>query len=284
MTPMGARAVLFAGLVCVSTSGPFFVMSGMDPYAVVLLRMGLSAPILLGAAALRGELRVARGSTRRIVLGALLLVGHFVLWVKAFELTNYASNLLLLVAQPVMAAVVAVRRGERRATGLVPSIALALLGLGVIAGGDFALGGRALLGDALCIVAGAAITFFYVVTEKARAETPITTLMGICFAIGAVVVTPLVWLAGVPVVDYPIASWGWLAALVLITTIVGHSLMNIAARYVELFTLNIVIVLEPAIAIGLGALLFETAILPPTLIGGAFLIASVVLGLRRSTS
>ncbi len=276
--------MLFAGLLCVSTSGPFYVMSGMDPYAVVLLRMGLSAPLFLGWSAARGELRVARGEGGRLVVGALLLALHFVLWVKAFQLTDYASNLLLLVAQPVMAALVAVRRGERTGRGLVPSVALAVIGLSIIAGGDFALGGRALLGDLMCIIAGAAITLFYIVTRAARAGTPLGTFMGLTFAIGAAAVAPLVGLAGVPVARYPAPAWAWLGALVLATTVAGHGLLNLAARHVGLFTLNIVIVLEPAIAILLGALLFGATIDALTVIGGLFLVAAVVFGLTPTRS
>jgi drug/metabolite transporter (DMT)-like permease len=282
--PGPAHALLFAGLVCVSTSGPFFVMSGMDPYAVVLLRMGFSAPLFLGWSAARGELRVAPGEGGRILAGALLLALHFVLWIKAFQLTDYASNLLLLVAQPVMAAVVAVRRGERTGRGLAPSILLAALGLAIIAGGDFSLGGRALVGDLMCILAGVAITFFYVVTRAARAGTPLGTFMGITFAVGAAAVAPLVWIAGVPVTRYPAPAWGWLAALVGVTTVAGHGLLNLAARHVSLFTLNIVIVLEPALAILGGALLFGATATPLVVVGGLFLVAAVVAGLTPPRS
>src|SRR5262245_25484474 len=120
-----------------STSGPFFIMARMDPYALVLWRMGLSAIVFLATAAARGELRVATGETGRIVAGAVLIALHFNLWVKAFGLTDYASNLLLLVAQPVMAAVLSVKLGERSGRGVPVSIALAVAGLALIAGGDF---------------------------------------------------------------------------------------------------------------------------------------------------
>jgi drug/metabolite transporter (DMT)-like permease len=275
-----AHAALFAGLVCVSTSGPFYVMTGMDPYAVVLLRMGLSAALFLAFAALRGELRVARGEGGRLVAGALLLAFHFLLWVKAFQLTDYASNLLLLVAQPVMAAVVAVRRGERTARGLAPAIVLATAGLAIIAGGDFALGPRALVGDLMCVVAGVTITWFYLVTRAARAGTPLATFMGTTFAIGAAATLPLVWATGVPVVGHPAPAWGWLAALVVVTTVAGHGLLNLAARHVSLFTLNIVIVLEPAIGILLGAVLFGARAGAAAIVGGLLLMAAVAVGIR----
>ena len=255
-------------------------MTHMDAYAVVLLRMGLSAVVLLAWAAVRGELRVAQGELGRLVGGALLLCGHFLLWVKAFDLTDYASNLLLLVAQPVMAAVVSVRMGERSRRGVGLSLALATGGLLLIAGADFTLGGRALLGDAMCIVAGVLITMFYVVTRQARAGTPLSTFMGLTMAIGAIGAAPVVALTGAPVLAYPASSWIWLGLLVAVTTIAGHGLTNLAARHVALFTLNIVIVLEPAIALAMGWWLFDATIAPVTVAGGALLVASVIFGLR----
>jgi drug/metabolite transporter (DMT)-like permease len=64
----------------------------------------------------------------------------------------------------------------------------------------------------------------------------------------------------------------------------GHGLMNAAARGVRLFTLNIVIVLEPPIGILLGMLLLGTP--PPTAVqmaGGVVLAAAVAvaIGPRR---
>src|SRR5262245_11073183 len=93
-TSIGGHAALVAGLVCVSTSGPFLRMTGMDAYAVAFWRMVLSAALFLAWAAVRGELRVAPGHVRRLVLGGVLLAAHFALWIKAFDLTNYASNLV----------------------------------------------------------------------------------------------------------------------------------------------------------------------------------------------
>lgn len=254
-------------------------MAHMDAFAAVLLRMVLSSVVFLGYAAVRGELRVAKGEHGRLILGALLLTTHFLLWVKAFDLTDYASNLLLLVSQPVMAALVAVRLGERSGRGMWASIALSVAGLVLIAGGDFALGGRALLGDAFCIAGGVAITFFYVVTRQARAGTPLAAFMGLTFAYGSIATVPVILIAGTNVVDYPAVSWVWLGLLVGVTTIAGHGLTNLAARHVPLFTLNLVIVLEPAIAIAMGSVMFGARLDAITVVGGALLIASVIVGL-----
>jgi drug/metabolite transporter (DMT)-like permease len=270
------QLALFAGLFLVSTSGPFIKMAHFDAYATVLWRTTLAAPLFLVFAR-----RVAPEHRGRLVLGAVLFAAHFLLWVKAFDLTDFASNLLLLVAQPVIAAALGARLGEPPTARTWLSVGLALAGLAIIAGGDFALGPRALAGDAMCIAAGLAITLFYVVTRDARADTPLAAFMGWTMVCIALISLPIVLLAGAPgslTVTSP-ARWGWMLALVVLTTVAGHGLMNLAARRVTLFALNIVIVLEPAIAIAMGALLFKARVTALQLGGGALLAAAVIVGL-----
>jgi drug/metabolite transporter (DMT)-like permease len=276
-----AYLVLFAALFLVSTSGPFLVMAHLDAYAAVFLRMALSAPLFLGWAAWQGKLQVPAAQRGPLVVGALLLTAHFCLWIRAFDLTDYASNLLLLVAQPMLAALLGRRLGQTTTRRTWISIALATVGLVVLAGADLSLGLRALLGDLLCILGGLAITLFYVVTREARARVPIVTFMGCTMAVGTVAMLPVLLLTDTRLAGYPAAAWGWLGALVLLTTVFGHGLMNVAARRVDLFTLNLVIVLEPAIGIAIGALLWGATITFWQLIGGIVLCASVIVGLQR---
>src|SRR5262249_26341344 len=128
---------------------------------------------------------------------------------------------------------------------------------------------------------GLAITLFYVVTRKARTATPIDAFMALVMLMCAVGAAPVVAAARAPVVSYPPRAWAWLAALGVLTTVSGPGLLNLAARHVKLFTINVIIVLEPAIAIALGALLFGARVTPLQIGGGALLAAAVVIGLRH---
>ena len=280
MNRAASHLVLAAALVLVSTSGPFLRLAGMDAFAMVFWRMALAAPLFLGWAALRGELRLERRDVLPIVIASLFLAAHFCLWIKAFDLTDYSSNLLLLVFQPVIAAFLGIRVGEKPTGRTWLSIALATVGLAVIAGGDFALGPRALLGDAMCILGDLGIALFYVVAREARARTPLPTFMGTVMAIGALVTLPVAFVAGSPLVGYRPGAWGWVAALVILTTVGGHGLMNLAARHVRLFALNVVIVLEPAIGILIGVFFFPVAVRPLQIAGGALLAIAVWIGVR----
>ncbi len=289
-----AWAALFVGLVLVSTAAPFIRLTRMDPFALVLLRMGIAAPLFLLAGVLlcrgvRTGLTLPREHLPRVALGGVLLAAHFLLWIKAFDLTSYSSNLLLLIAQPVMAALLGSRVGERPTRETWIALGLSLVGLGAVAGADVALGWRALLGDLCSILGGVAISFFYVETRAARAAMPVATFMGWTMIFGAATALPVVLAAGVPlgpraeaasVLGWTPSPWLWLAGLVVVTTMGGHGLMNAAARGVRLFTVNIVIVLEPPLGILLGmAMLGEAPPTPVQIAGGAVLAAAVVVAL-----
>jgi drug/metabolite transporter (DMT)-like permease len=279
MTPRLSYVALFAGLVLVSTAGPFIVASGLPVAALVFWRQAIAAGLLLALAAARGRLVVTRAELAPLVAGALLLTSHFLLWVQAFELTDYGSNLLLLVAQPILAALLGPLVGERLGQRVPLALALAITGLALIAEADLRLGPRALAGDLLCILAGGAIALFYVVTRRIRAALPLETFLGATFGLGALFALPAALATGVPLAGYGAKGWSLLAALVVLTTLGGHGLMNLAARGVPLFTLNLVIVLEPPIGLLLGIPLVGATLSGRQAAGGAVLAAAVVVGL-----
>src|SRR5882724_653970 len=249
---------LFVALFAVSTSGPFFVMCRIDAYAAVFWRTAIAGTIGLAIAAQRRTLRwsTIAPHLRSIVVAGLMLGTHFLLWVKAFDLTDYASNLLLLVSQPVLGAFIGARLGETLSRNAFLALGLSVVGMLLIAGGDFRLGPRALLGDALCITAGGVIALFYVAAREARRALPLEVFMGSVMLAAASLALPVALLSGVPLGGYAGRSWAWLGAIVVVTTLGGHGLMNYAARYVPLFTLNLIIVLEPVVSIAFGAALF----------------------------
>ncbi len=279
-------AILMVGLVFVSTAGPFFVMSKLDAYAAVFYRTLFAGGLGLGLAYARGALSwpVMRLHARGLILGGLLMGAHFLLWIKAFDLTDFASNMLLLVAQPVIATMLGAALGEPAPRLAWLAIGTASAGMLLIAGADLTLGPRALLGDGLCIIAGGLIALFYVVARDARRALSMDAFMGVTMLVAAVLALPVAYFAGVPLTGFSAESWYWLGAIVLVTTLGGHGLMNLAARDVSLFTLNLVIVLEPPIAIGLGALLFGASITSLQAAGGVLLAFAVAIGLYEKPS
>ena len=271
------QVALVLGLLAISTSGPFFVMAKMSAFSAVFWRTALAGLLAVGVASLRGTLQLQplREHRQALLLSGALLGVHFMLWVKAFDLTDYASNLILLVAQPVWSALLERMRGIALPLRTPLVLAMSLVGMLLVAGGDIALGPRALLGDLCCIVAGLVIAVFFVIGRAARQALALDAFMGVTLLIAAATALPVVLIAQDSLFDYPEASWYWLAGIVVITTLGGHGLLNAAARSLSLFTVNIAILLEPVLSIALGALMFGADITGIQIAGGVILIASV---------
>lgn len=279
MTRFFDYLILFVSLVLVSTAGPFLVASEMDVLATVSIRLIVSAAVFFAWAMMRAQIRVPKGHMGRVVAGAALLVAHFVFWFKAFDLTDYASNMLLLVAQPIFAALLAPVFGESINKKAWFAVGIAVVGMLIIAGGDLSLGPKALLGDLLGVMGALAIALFFGVTKNTRHAMPMPTFMAWTFGVGALMVTPIAIAAGDRFTGYSMQAWGWMAALIVLTTLIGHGLMNVAAKRLELFPLQVVIVLEPPIGIALGAVIFGAGYTNIHLIGGLVLSSAVVIGL-----
>jgi drug/metabolite transporter (DMT)-like permease len=286
---MHPYAWLVTGLLLVSTAGPFIKLARMDAFALVFLRLACAGPLFLAWAAAAGRpLGLPREHRARVLLGGALLASHFLLWVKAFDLTSFASNLLLLIAQPVMAALIGSRIGERPGRETWVALAVALAGLALIAKGDVELGPRALLGDLLSVLGGAAICLFYAVSRHARAALPIQAFMGWTLLAAAATALPVALLAGsefgpvkepLTFMGWTPTPWLWLGGLVLVTTMGGHGSMNAAARGVRLFVVNMAIVLEPPLAVLLGIAFLGETVTMVQVVGGAVLAVSVWIAL-----
>jgi drug/metabolite transporter (DMT)-like permease len=271
------RVALVLGLLAISTSGPFFVMAKMSAFAAVFWRTALAGLLAVCVAGLRGklQLRQLREHWQSLLLSGALLSVHFLLWVKAFDLTDYASNLILLVAQPVWGALLERARGIALPMRAPLVLAMSLFGMLLVAGGDISLGPRALLGDFCCVLAGLVVAVFFITGRDARQVLALDAFMGVTLLIAAVTALPVVLIADDSLFDYPPASWYWLSGIVLITTLGGHGLLNAAARSLPLFTVNIAVLLEPVLSIALGAVMFGADITSLQIAGGVILIASV---------
>ena len=271
------RVTLALGLLAISTSGPFFVMTKMSAFTAVFWRTALAGLLALGVAALRGtlQLRQIREHWRSLLLSGALLGVHFMLWVKAFDLTDYASNLILLVAQPLFGALLERARGIALPVRAPLVLSMSLVGMVLVAGGDVALGPRALLGDFCCILTCLIIAVFFIVGRDARQALALDAFMGVTLLIAGATALPVALFADASLIDYPLTSWYWLSGIVLITTLGGHGLLNAAARSLSLFTVNMAVLLEPVLSIALGAAMFGADITGIQTAGGVILIASV---------
>ncbi|HLV61638.1 MAG TPA: DMT family transporter [Fredinandcohnia sp.] len=279
---------LFGGLLFASTSGPFFLASGMDAYTTAFSRMALAGGLLLGVELLRRppwsgpgaeSWRRVRALLPSILLGAAIFALHLLLWTAAFSFTSLGSSALLIVAQPAMAMVIGGLFGERFRPAMGVSIALAALAVFLVAAGDLEIGPSAWIGDGMCLLAALCVTLFIPVTQAARRALPMSLFLGLTFSFGAVLLAPFLRVSNFAIVEYGWREWRWLLGIVFVSTIGGHGLTNLAARRLSLFRMQVVTLLQPLLVLAIGAHLLDVRTGSTHLGAAALLVLAVAVGL-----
>ncbi len=276
-------AVLAVGTVAVSTAAPLIELSGIPKLSIAAWRTLLCGAVYAVFAAVRREslMAAARTGGVRMLVAAALLGAHFALWISAFDHTSYAAAVLLLVTQPMFGAVLG-RMVYRETLGprTIAALLISATGLYLLVQEDFGAG-QDLFGDVLAIVGSLAIALYYIAVKPLRTALPFVPFMALTYGAGGVMLAGLALATGDAMVGFPAVEWAVIAALALLPTVVGHACFNWAVPRVRFFTLNLLIVLEPAIALLLGAWLLHESATTTELLGGAVLAAAVLVGAWR---
>lgn len=286
-SPVPPRWALAGGVFAITWAAILVRWAHAPSIAIAFWRMALAVGILfVVTAALRVPFwRAWRGIDWWTGAGAsLLLALHFAFWIASLEYTTVAASVVLVSTQPVFVALLGwAFLNERPLPTAWIGIVLAFVGSAVVAGADFSIGGKALLGDLLALLGAVWISFYYVLARYLRATKDLLPYVTVIYGGTAV------WLliggvaAGVPMVGFDVPTWAALALLAVGPTILGHSSMNYALRYLRAYQVNVAILGEP-----IGAALWAALLLAETPgwgtgLGGSLILAGIWLTLRRRT-
>jgi drug/metabolite transporter (DMT)-like permease len=269
-----------------STSGPLGkVASSIPAAAVASARTGLAA-LVLGLVAPRELARSVAALSRRERLGVLLAGGllgaHFALFLGGLGATSLAAAVSLVSLEPlavVLATFVAfrIRPTRRELAGLL----VATVGAGVVASGAGA-GDHRLAGDVM--VLGAVVLFgAYVAAARGlRDAMPPTQYAAVVYGTASVVLLPL----AVPLVTArPQAdALGAVLGLALVPTLVGHTLVQRAARHAPPVLVALVCPGETVGALLIGAVAMGTLPTGREALGALLVICGAVLAIAGRPS
>lgn len=279
-------AALLVAVAAISWAGPLVRLATAPALSVAAWRMVFAMAfiglVLAGRRSVLGGVRLTRREWALAVFAGVLLAGHFWSWIASIRYTTVASSVVLVSLQPFIIAVLSVALlGERPTRGQWAGIAVAVAGAGVIGWGDFALGPRALFGDALAFLAAWLVSGYYLAGRVLRRKLDLWAYVGVVYGVAAVVllaaalVTP-----GVPLTGFPRGDWLVFLALAAGPMMLGHTGVNYAIRYVPAYVANLFILGEPVGATLIAWLLPAIREVPPgqTLVGGVLILAGIVLG------
>ncbi|MBR9989078.1 MAG: DMT family transporter [Gemmatimonadetes bacterium] len=278
---------LIVAVLAISWGGPLVRFASAPAIAVSAWRL-LLAVAFIGVVLLVRRTPMPRLSGREWLFAcaaALFLALHFWSWIASIDLTTISSSVVLVSTQPVFVALLSgVFLAERATRRQWLGIAVAVAGTVVIAWGDFGLGARAILGDALALAGAVFVSIYYVIGRRLRPGMDLWWYIFIIYGIAALVlVLAIAAMPGVPLTGFPARDWLVFAALAAGPMMLGHTAVNYALRYVRAYLANLALLGEPIGATLIAWLLPAIAEVPgpQTVVGGALILGGIAVTVVR---
>ncbi len=271
------RGQIYVALAAVawSTAGVLQRQLDLDTATQVFGRAVFAAAALLAYVAVIERGRVARAFRSVGLAGvavALCVATASAGFIAALNHASVARVLFLLAASPVMAAVLArVVLGEPITRRTAWALALALGGITLMLG---APGEGSLEGDALALLAALAFAVMIVIT---RARHDVSMAPATCLSQVILVVAFLPFAAPGEISGEDV---GWLAALGIGQIGLGFALLTVGARLIPAAQVGLITLLEVVLGPLWVWLALDERPSTLTLVGGAIVIAAIVIQTR----
>lgn len=272
---------LVVGVLAVSTGAIFARLADAPPLVIAAYRVGLAAIILIPLALWQvgGELRrLTRRDVGLALVSGTFLALHFATWISSLFYTSIANSVVLVNTNPLWVAVFTPlvtreRLGGRKLFGII----LSVIGGFVIGAGDFAVGGRALLGDGLALAGSLCAAFYLLLGRTLRRKLSLMAYISVCYGSAAGVLWLAVLALGLPVTGFSGQTVAAFWAMALIPQLIGHTSYNWSLRWFSTGLVAVSLLGEPIGATILGYLIFDEGLTLMKLAGGGLILTAIYI-------
>jgi len=274
-------------VVCVSFSAIFITWSDSPPLLIGAYRLTFASLILLPFA-LRERPRafwhLPRSDLAKLGGVGLFLASHFALWITSLKSTapgvTVASSVVLVTAHPMMVAAIShFLFRERVSRTMAAGIAVGFAGVVVITVGALGFSAATFAADMLSLLAGVAVAFYFLAGRQLRGRISLMSYVFPVYATAAAALWALVFASGTsPIPPAPIGQeFALFLAMAVVPQLGGHTVYNWALRFVPASIVSISLVGEVIGSSLLAWVLLGQVPGPEVAIGGAFILAGIVL-------
>lgn len=286
--------LVLLGVAMVSYSGPLVKLGlnfGANPASIAMMRMALSALILLPLMGIRrkGQAEAPIVSLKRMtvkqwlwsVLASAFLALHYLTWMTSLDATSTFASVALVCTQPLfVAALSGIVLKEKmppaaRPGALVAVVGALLIGMNSIAGmsGDIS-------GDLLALAGAVFMAGHWLCNRYARRTAEALPFMLLLYT-----QTALLLALTMPFLGGFQMTWKALlcvAGLAVGCTLLGHSMFTLALGKVSATVVSFALLGEPVGAMLWSMLMFGEIPTPLLFVGGTITILGLVLYLMGS--
>jgi drug/metabolite transporter (DMT)-like permease len=292
---------------CAIAFAPIFVrLSDTGPVASAFWRVALAAPLLWAwLAAERSRAGAPAGSRaaaiqpgtgapasairkphaqRALLAAGLFFAADLGVWHWSIVYTSVANATLLANLAPIFVTLAGWMFWRHSVTrGFIAGMAIAIAGMFILVGPNFAVGGTRLAGDALGALTAVFYAGYFLAIKLARdAGESTARLMAWSTTITAAVLLPVALVSPQPMLPHALAGWWVLIGLAIVTQVLGQGLIAYAFAHLPASLSSVSLLIQPVMATLFAWWLFGEAVGPAQLAGGAIVLAGIWLAKRAS--
>jgi drug/metabolite transporter (DMT)-like permease len=274
---------------CAIAFAPILVrLSDTGPVASAFWRGALAAPVLWAwvlwkhkSSSQAGE---GRGPFMALVIAGLFFAADLGVWHFSILYTSVANSTVLANLAPIFVTLAGWLFWHRKVTRtFLVGMVLAILGMFVLVGPNFAAGGKPLLGDALGALTAVFYAGYFLAIKIARdAGVSTARLMAWSTTVTAIALLPIALAMPQPFWPSGAAGWWVLAGLALVTQVLGQGLIAYAFAHLPASLSSVSLLIQPVMAALFAWLTFGEAIGAAQYAGGAIVLAGIWLARKGS--
>lgn len=279
--PFNPYIALIIGTLAVSTGAIFARLADAPALVIAAYRVGIASLILAPVAWWKARDEIAaltRRDLKLAVLSGFFLALHFATWISSLDYTSVANSVVLVNTNPLWVGVLTplvVKEKLRRA--MLISIVISVIGGIIIGYGDFATGGKALLGDALALAGSICAAIYLLLGRNLRHKLSLLPYIFICYGSAALILWIIVLALGLPVSGFSTRTLSAFLGMALIAQIVGHSTYNWALKWLSAGLIAVSLLGEPIGATILAYIIFDEGLTVNKIIGGGIILSGIYI-------
>ncbi len=259
---------------------PIFVRwSEVGPVSTAFWRLALAAPLMwVWTAWERSPRPASRRHVLRLVAPGLWFAADLGTWHWSIRFTTVANATLLANLAPVFVTLggfVLYRRAFGRL--FLAGMAVALLGMALLAGESAGAGRDRLRGDGLGLLTAVFYASYILAISRVREDFSTVTVLAWSASAAAAVLLPLCLLTGEAFLPRTARCWLDLLGLALVSHVLGQGLVAYALRHLPASFSSVTLLVQPIGAALLAWHFFGEAMGPREALGAAVIIGGILV-------
>jgi len=279
--PINPLVILVFGIIGVSTGSIFARLADAPVLVTAAYRVGLASLILVPLAAwkARDELRsLSFRDIRLAILSGFFLALHFATWISSLDYTAIANSVVLVNTIPLWVGLFTpLIAKDRLARATLISIIVSVGGGVIIGFGDFATGGRALLGDLLAVIGAICAAIYLLIGRNLRRQLSLISYVALCYGSAALFLWLVVLVLKLPLTGYSTQTVTAFWAMALISQIIGHTSYNWALKWFSAGFVAVALLGEPIGATIMAYIIFDEGLTWVKFIGGLLILSAIYI-------